>query len=427
MGSRASSGLSAIPIEAMLADAHGASDIVAPQHDAIPGGDRYRFAVEHPDCFVNVTLSVRDFPDPSPSRRAVVRRAKRHFEEMLERCLFEPLSGKGFLLYELDTGRHRQLGIVAGVPVAAVREGRVIGHEGTLDDRVDDLARFMCIARLASSPVSLGFRADTEQLRLMEDLASREPIRDFTGMDGVRQRLWTVAAPTDIVRVEAAIARAGPLYITDGHHRVAASSREGVGPGWFLAILFPTDHLAAVEYNRLIRMDRVPEIEEVGRLLRPDWTAVRIGAAGRADARPRRRGELSMLHDGTWYRLRYRGKRPADPVAGLDVSLLHESILGPVFGMASDQDRRLAYVIGGESLAELERQTAVYPGGVGFAMRPAGIEEVTAVADAGRLMPPKSTWFTPKPRSGLFVVRWDRAAVARASRTGPHTTRRTAS
>lgn len=405
----------------MVARADRVTDIVAPQYDAVPGGDRHRFAVERPDSFVNITLSVRDFPDPVPSKRAVARRAAQHFEGMLERRLFEHIPGRVFFLYELDTGRHRQSGIVAGLPVSDVREGRVIGHEGTLDERVDDLARFFRAARLASSPVALGFRADGDHVRLIEELGSKTPTRDFTGFDGVRQRLWTVDEPADVARVEAAIARIDSMYITDGHHRVAASSRTGVGPGWFLAILFPTDHLDTVEYNRLITLDEVPGSGEVERRLRPDWEVERIGPPGEANPRPRVRRELAMLLDGVWYRLRYRGERTTDPVSSLDVSLLHDRILGPVFGVSSYQDGRVSYVTGGESLAGLEQQTAAYPGAVGFAMCPAGIGEVMAVADAGRLMPPKSTWFTPKPRSGLFVVRWDQEAVAAHTRSGPGT------
>ena len=399
--------MSGIPLEAMVARADRVTEVVAPQYDAISVGDRYRFASERPDSFVNITLSVRDFPDPVPSRRAVARRAARHFEGMLERRLFERVPGRVFFLYELDTGRHRQSGIVTGLPVSAIEEGRVIGHEGTIDERVEDLARFFRVARLASSPVALGFQADGDHLRLIEDLASKAPTRDFTGFDGVRQRLWTIADPADIARVEAAIARIDAMYITDGHHRVAASSRAGVGPGWFLAILFPTDHLDAVEYNRLIRLEQAPGPGEVQRRLGPDWEVNRIGPSGETSPRPRVPGELAMLLEGAWYRLDYRAERPSDPVAGLDVSLLHDRILGPVFGVSSYQDHRLSYVTGGESMAGLERQAAAYPGTVGFAMCPARIREVMDVADAGSVMPPKSTWFTPKPRSGLVVVRWD--------------------
>ncbi len=408
--------MSAFPIEAMIAAAERVNDVVSPQLDAVHHGDRYRFAEERPDCFMNVTLSARDFPDPAPTRQTVAERAKGHFEGMLQRRLFEPVPGRVFLLYELDTGEHRQLGLVAAVPVSAATEGRIIGHEGTIDDRVEDLVRFFRVARMASSPVSLGFRADQGHLQLMEELASGEPARDFEGMDGVRQRLWIVSEPTDIRRVEVALSRVGPMYITDGHHRVAAArSREASGPGWILAVLFPAAHLVAVEYNRVIRVERKADVEEVTCRLRPDWEVSPIGMAGRVGARPRSRGEISMLLDGTWYRLTYVGRRPLDSVAGLDVSLLHDLILGPVFGI-SPQDHRLSYATGGESLAGLEEQVAEYRGGVGFAMYPAGIEEVMAVADAGRLMPPKSTWFTPKPRSGLFVVRWGRSAMTDGSR-----------
>ena len=403
-----------IPIEALVARADRVSEIVAPQYDAIARGGRHRFAVERPDSFVNITLSVDDFPDPVPSRPEVATRATQHFAGMMERGMFEALPRRGYLLYELDTGRHRQLGVVGAVPVACVAEGRVIGHEGTIADRVADLAAFFRAARLASSPVALAFRADGDHLRLLERLASRPPIRDFIGIDGVRQRLWTVDDPGEVIEVEEATARIGAMYITDGHHRVAAASMEGVGPGWFLAILFPTDHLNALEYNRLVRLDRAHSAGQVTRLLGPDWEATELGPAGGLDSLPRTRGDLAMLLGGVWHKLSFRGERSEDPVESLDVSLLHDRILGPVFGVPSYEDPRLSYVVGGASPGRLERSLMAYPGGVGFSMHPAGIEEVIAVADAGRLMPPKSTWFTPKPRSGLFVVPWARSDVAAA-------------
>lgn len=402
----------AIPIQALIARADRVSDIVAPQYDAIPPGGRYGFAVERPDSFVNITLSSGDFPDPSPSRSEVTKRATDHFERMIGRGLFEAMPARGFFLYELDTGRHRQLGIVGAVPVSSVAEGRVIGHEGTIADRVADLAAFFRAARLASSPVALAFKADRDHHRLMERLARRSPVRDFTGIDGVRQRLWTVDDPGDVAEVEEATARIGTMYITDGHHRVAAASMERVGPGWFLAILFPADHLNALEYNRLVRLGRVPSAGQVTRSLGRDWETTELGRVGALESLPRTRGDLAMLLDGIWHRLSFRGERSEDPVESLDVSLLHDRILGPVLGVPSYQDPRLHYVVGGESPGRLERSAIAYPGSVVFSMHPAGIDEIMAVADAGRLMPPKSTWFTPKPRSGLFVVPWSRRDAA---------------
>ena len=402
----------AIPLRALVARADRAADIVAPQYDSLPSGGRYGYAIERPDCFLNVTLSAGDFPEPVPHPSTIARRAADHFGGMLDRGLFEPLPAEAFFLYELDTGHHRQMGIVAGIPTTAITSGQVLGHEGTIKERVDDLAGFFHIARLASSPVALGFRADEIQSRLMERLSARPPIRDFTGPDGVHQRLWMIDDPADIADVGEATARIGAMYITDGHHRVAASCREGVAPGWFLAILFPADRLRALEYNRSVRLRRAVSPEYVAKKLGDHWEMTELGPVGDVDAQPRNTGEISMLWNGVWHRLVFRGELPADPVERLDVSLLHDLILGPVFGISSYEDPRLAFVVGEDAVMRLERRRLAYPGSVGFALYPAPIEETMAVADAGRLMPPKSTWFTPKPRSGLLVVRWSQSDVS---------------
>lgn len=401
-----------VPIEALVARADRAGDIVVPQYDSIPPGGRHSYAIERPDCFLNVTLSVNDFPEPAPYRAEVARRAVRCFEGMMERGLYELFPGGAFFLYELDTGRHRQAGIVAGVPLAAVEEGRVLGHEGVLEERVDDLALFFRAARLASSPVALGFRADQGHLDLIERLAVRPPLRDFTGPDGVRQRLWAVADSGGVAEVQAAAARIGSMYITDGHHRVAASRQAGASPGWFLAILYPAGCLRALEYNRSIRLEQPPPPAEAARSLGGDWEMTVIGPSGGVDARPRAVGEISMLSEGVWRRLRFRGAPSPDPVERLDVSLLHDRILGPVFGVSSYEDPRLSFVAGEEAVMRLETRGRTCPGEVGFALHPTPVEQMMAVADQGRIMPPKSTWFTPKPRSGLLVAPWGSAAGA---------------
>lgn len=399
--------VSVIPVEALVARADRVVDVVAPQADSVPGGGSYRYAVDRPDSFMNVTLSVTDFPEPVPTRDTVARRALDHFQGMMERGLFDPLP-PAFFLYELDTGSHRQAGIVGGVSVAEVEEGRILGHEGTLKDQVDDLsADFFQMARLSSGPVALGFEADEDHHALMRHLASGEPVRDFVSSDGVRQRLWAIPDPSDHAAVRAATSRVKRAYITDGHHRVAAARRRRGGPGWFLAIMFPNDHLRALAYNRVIVPDLLPSPGEVRRSLGDGWVMDEVGPVGSVEVQPQCTGEIAMVLDGMWYRLVFRGRRPDDPVERLDVSLLHDRILRPVFGISSSEDPRLTYAVGESSTAPFEGRVAAYPGAVGFAMRPAQIDEIAAVADARSLMPPKSTWFTPKPRSGLLVVRWE--------------------
>ncbi len=396
----------AIPIDALVARADRAADVVAPQYDAVPGG-RYRFATDRPDSFVNITLSLSDFPEPSPTRAQIARRAADHFAGMMERDLFEALPRRAFFLYGLDTDGHQQVGLVCALPLSCITRGEVLGHEGTIPRRVEDLSHFFRVCRLASSPVALAFSASDEQRRLLDRLSSRPPIRDFEGLDGVRQRLWMVDDPSDIIEVERATSRINTLYVTDGHHRVAASTMHGVGPGWILSILFPSDELKIFDYNRLVRLEEIPPVQQVLQSLGKDWDVTVVGEAGEVDATPAGRGDMSMLLEGVWYRLCFRGGRPSDPVKSLDVSLLHDLILGPVFGVPSYHDPRLSYVVGKGSLRNLENAALTYSGSVGFALHPVQIDEIMAVADAGRLMPPKSTWFAPKPRSGMLVVRWD--------------------
>jgi len=399
--------VSIVPLQALVANVDRVADVVAPQADSVPGRESHRYAVARPDSFLNVTLSVAEFPEPTPPREAVVKRAVAHFRGMMDRGLFDPLPSPAFFLYELDTGSQRQAGIVGGASLTAIEEGRVLGHEGIFEGQVDDLAHFYRVARLASSPVALGFEADEDHHSLMRRLSSGAPLRDFTSPDGVRQRLWAVTEPSELAAVRSATSRVTTLYITDGHHRVAASLRRGVGPGWFLAIMFPNDQLRAVAYNRVVAPSHLPSPEEVRHALGDDWAMIDLGPAGEVEAQPRDTGEMAMVLEERCYRMVFRGRRSDDPVERLDVSMLHHRILGPVFGIWAHEDPRLWYMAGESSTGPFQRHVAAYPGAVGFALYPTRMAEMMAVADAGRLMPPKSTWFTPKPRSGLLVVRWE--------------------
>ena len=400
---------SLIPLNAMVARSDRADDIVAPQFDSPFGEERYGFAVSSPDSFMNVVLSVADFPEPYPTRGDTARRASRHFKGMVERGLFESLPGQAFFLYEIATAGHRQLGIVGGVPVNAIDQGKILGHEGTFQERVDDLVRFMQEARMSSGLVTLGYPADPAHLEMMGRLASSSPLRDCTDQGGIRHRLWAVTDHSDLVDIQATFGRIRTLYIIDGHHRVAAARRLGHSPGWFLAALFPTDQLLLREYNRVINLDQLLPPEEISRMAAGDWEISEIGRAGSVEAMPNRPGEMAMLLNGVWYRLVFQGRRPNDPVDSIDVSLLHQLILGPIFGLRSYDDPSISYVPGEGSTLPFE--SWVDPAeAVGFALYPTSMDEVVKVAEAGREMPPKSTWFIPKPGSGLVVVRWDQSS-----------------
>lgn len=394
------------PLRALVARAGRAAKITAPQYDSVPADQRRRFAERHPDCFINITLSAEDFPPPRPDPAEVAQRAAGHWRGMKERGLYEPHPAPAFFLYRLSDGGGSQTGVVAGVGTEAVAEGLVKGHEGIIASRARDLVGFYRAARLTSSPVALAFRADREWLRLLERLTDRPPIRDFSTGDGVRQQLWAVDDPEEMEETAAAAAGLDSLYITDGHHRVAASREEGASPGWFMAVMFPAGQMRVLEYNRCVMLDEKPDLDDFFRKLGPEWEVAGMGWIGTTSARPSAPGEICMLTGGVWRRLRFAGRRPDDPIEGLDVSLLHNRILGPVLGVTEIDDPRLSLVMGADAVTRLESRARDDDRVMGFALCPMPIGQLLTAADAGRLMPPKSTWFTPKPRSGLVVAEW---------------------
>ena len=394
------------PLRALVARAGRAAKITAPQYDSVPADRRRSFAERNPDCFINITLSAEDFPPPRPHPAELAQRAAGHWRGMKERGLYEPHPAPAFFLYRLSDGGGSQTGVVAGVGTEAIEEGRIKGHEGIIHSRARDLVGFYRTARLTSSPVALALRADREWLRLLERLADRPPIRDFSAGDGVRQQLWVIDDPEEMAETAAAAAGLDSLYITDGHHRVAASREEGASPGWFMAVMFPAVQMRALEYNRCVMLDEKPDLDDFFRKLGPEWEVAGMGWIGTTSARPTAPGDICMLTGGVWRRLRFAGRRPGDPIEGLDVSLLHNRILGPVLGVTEIDDPRLSLVMGADAVTRLESRARDDDRVMGFALFPVPTEQLLDVADAGRLMPPKSTWFTPKPRSGLVVAEW---------------------
>ena len=395
-----------LPIDARVADGERVADIVAPQYDSLPHDGRFRHAIDHPDCFLNIVLSRADFPDPAPHESAIAQRAADHFDGMVGRGLFPAHGTDAFYLYELATETHSQVGLVAGMPLSAIEAGSVLGHEGTIRDLTLDLAAFYRTAKLTSTPVALAFEADDEQKALLARLKATEPIRDFEAWDGVTQRLWVIDDAADIEAIQTAFERVERFYITDGHHRVAASQEEGATPGWFLSVVFPANEMRVLEYNRCVALGNEPNVGAIAEAVGSDWELTVLGTTGEVEARPEVVGDITMLVDGVWHRMRFVGERPDDPVDGLDVSLLHQRVLAPAFGVIDDQDERLSFVVGEDAGARLEEVGAADGNTVAFALHPTSVGVLFDVANAGRMMPAKSTWFTPKPRSGLLVVCW---------------------
>ncbi len=382
-----------------------AADVIAPPYDVLTEDEARAISV-NPRSFVRITRSEVDLaPESDPHGEAAYRKARENLDAFVTQGILVEDPAPTYHLYGQVMGDHAQVGILAAASVAEYDDGRIARHEYTRPDKEDDRTHHMDVLDAQVGLVFLAFRPTERLSRLLTELSSVAPAWEVTTDDGVIHRLWPV--PVERVDdVRAALAALDRLYIADGHHRSAAASRIHAGRGsdasaYFLAGLYPSDRLQVLAYNRVVHdlnghtpesfLDAVGQVYEV----HPDGP----------DA-PTARGEVAMYLSGRWYRLVARAAvRSDDPVAGLDVSILQDHLLGPVLGIADPRrSQRITFVGGIHGAAALSR--AVDAGAaVAFHVYPTGLEQLFAVADAGQVMPPKSTWFEPKLREGVVLRR----------------------
>lgn len=334
-----------------------------------------------------------------------------------------------FYLYELVMDERSQVGIVACCAVDDYLGGTIKKHENTLEKKERDRIRHIDALDAQTGPIFLTYRDDASVDALVEAARSREPLYDFTAEDGVVHRAWAISDTAEAARLAEAFAAVPAAYIADGHHRAASAVKVGLKrreehPGYtgaeefnfFLAVLFPASQLAILPYNRVVHdlngasaEEFLAELEKRYEILHRQETPLE----------PIDKGAAALFMQGTWYGLGVRPEFENDhPVDGLDAALLQNLVLGPVLGIDDPRTSdRIEFVGGIRGLQALERrvrqldaartpeQIAEQGPAAAFALYPTAIGELLAVADAGLLMPPKSTWFEPKLRSGLFIHR----------------------
>jgi uncharacterized protein (DUF1015 family) len=310
-------------------------------------------------------------------------------------------------VYAQRMGEHRQTGLVACASVDEYDRDVIKKHEKTRADKEDDRVRHVDTLSAHDEPVFLTYRAVAEIDRAIEEVKRAEPAYDLVTPDGVGHQLWVVPAEAGR-RVEALFRAVPALYVADGHHRSAAASRvharrrgQPGEHGAFLAVVFPHDQMQILAYNRLVRDPKGRGPDALLAALREVFE-LEPAPSPRPDA-PRTFG---VFLGGRWWRARVRpGSFDAkDPVAALDCSLVQDQLLAPLFGIADPRTSKDVDFVGGiRGPEELERRVKEEGWSLALHLFPTGIEQLIAVSDAGKLMPPKSTWFEPKLRSGLFV------------------------
>ncbi len=320
-----------------------------------------------------------------------------------------------YYIYELKMGKHSQAGIVGCAAVKDYLGGVIRKHESTREDKELDRVRHVDACSAQTGPILLAYRADEELNRLVSQVMQQAPVYNFRSEDDVTHRVWIVSQDRDIRKIGELFKQVGPLYICDGHHRCASAARvseiraeeAGYSTGeeeynYFLSVLFPHDELQILDYNRVVRdLNGLSEDRFLDRV-RKKFQVIK---EGRTKYRPEGKHHFGMYLSGCWYHLIAKPEAIIDdPVDKLDVSILQNELLSPILSIEDPRtDQGIDFVGGIQGLAALERKVNSREYAVAFSLYPTEIEELFAVADNGLLMPPKSTWFEPKLRSGLFI------------------------
>ncbi len=392
-----------------------AERVASPPYDVLSSEEARRMAATEPYSFLHVVKPEIDLPEGTdPYAPEVYAKGAENLRRLVGEGALVREDRPAYYLYRQQMGDHVQTGVVAGASVDEYEADLIKKHEHTRRAKEDDRTRHVEALNANTGPVFLAYKAQEEIDRLVERLTSGEPTYDFTADDGIRHTLWVVDDPADVEALRTAFARVPEMYVADGHHRSAAAvrvreSRRAANPAhtgnepynFFLSVIFPHNQLKILDYNRVVRdlagRSKETFLEEISEKFTVEPTG---------SPRPGSPHEFGMYLDGSWYRL---GARPGtwpedDPVRSLDVAILQDNLLAPVLGIGDPRsDERIDFVGGIRGLGELESRVDSGAWAVAFALYPTSIEQLFAVADAGKVMPPKSTWFEPKLRSGLIV------------------------
>jgi len=389
-----------------------AADVAAPPYDVMNAAEARQMVAGRPRSFLHISRPEVDLPeDIDPFDPAVYAMARANLEQMLaERVLIRD-AAPCYYVYRLTMGRHRQTGLVAAASVAAYEADRIKKHEFTRPVKEDDRVRQIDALDAQTGPVFLVYRANTAIDALLARACESAPELDITAADGVQHALWVVDDEAIIERLGVCFEALDSLYVADGHHRSAAAariarSRRAADPDpaaaheYFLSVIFPHDQMQILPYNRVVRdlhgLDAATFLRRIAIPFQVQQSAEPVQPACTA--------EFGMYLDGNWYRLVLDPARVPwdDPVGRLDVSLLQDNLIEPILGIVDPRrDERIDFVGGIRGLDGLAARVDSGDMRVAISLHATRMDDLMAVADAGEVMPPKSTWFEPKLADGL--------------------------
>ena len=379
-----------------------AGQVIAPPYDVL-SDDAARGLAENRSCFVRVTRSEVDLPVGTDAHGAeAYAKARENLDLFRDQGLLQQDAAPTYYFYGQQMGEHRQVGVLAGASVAEYDRGLIAKHEYTRPDKEDDRTHHMEVLDAQVGLVFLTFRPTDALKRLTAEITSGTPAWSVTTEDGVIHTLWP--APAERVdEIRAAFDAVDRLYIADGHHRSAAASRVHAARGsersaHFLAGLYPADNLLVMAYNRVLDDLHGHTAESF-----LDAVSERFEILDEGCDTPTARGRFSMYLAGQWRTLVPRDVPTDDPVGRLDASVLQDQLLAPILGITDPRRSTRIRFVGGIHGAEALKQAVDAGAAVAFHLFPTGLDQLFDVADAGEVMPPKSTWFEPKLREGVAI------------------------
>jgi uncharacterized protein (DUF1015 family) len=399
------------PFRALRPAPGRAAEVLAPPYDVLSSAEARERAKGKPWSFLHVSKAEIDLdPATDPYDPAVYAKAAENLRRTIAANVLVRDSKPSYYVYRLTRRGHSQTGLAAVASLADYASNRIRKHELTTPAKEDDRVRQIEAVNAQTGPVMIAYPVAPQIDTMLAEAASGAPAVDMTADDGVRHELWVISDDTKIAALTRAVDALRTLYIADGHHRSAAAARVAKARGGegshshFLAVLFPQQQMTILDYNRVLR-------DLNG--LSPDQLLAKLGerytvAASDQPVRPDAASELGTALGGRWYRLTLRGDaaasaaQSADPIARLPITLLSRNIIEPIFGITDQRtDKRIDFVGGGRGLEELERLVSSGAMAAAFALYPTQMSDLMAVADAGKIMPPKSTWFEPKLADGM--------------------------
>ncbi len=391
------------PFRAIVPTPAHAQAVAAPPYDVLSSAEARVRAAGNPLSFLHVSKPEIDLPEGiAGDDPAVYTKAGENMARLKAESAIGLTERAHLYVYRAETGDRRQTGIAGAAPVEAYRDGRIRRHELTRPAKVMDRARQIEAVQAHTGPVMLSHRDDPAVAKAIAAVAAGSPTLEAE-VDGVRHSVWVADGDAGAALAEA-VRGLDTLYVADGHHRSEAATR--VGGTSFLVVAFPESEMRILDYNRVVSDLSGRSADEFLTALGADFSV----ASSDVPARPDRPGRFGLYLAGRWYRLARR-EAPAengDPTAGLDAEILSRTVLSPLLGIEDVRnDPRIDFVGGSRGLDGLAARVDSGEMAAAFALHPVRLQQLFAVADAGRVMPPKSTWFEPKLADGLLSLPLD--------------------